>query len=496
MADNPQQPAAPAATAAQSEDRSLLDQIIDDAKISRDQESYDMAREGISGFIREVVKGNRVVDRVDQNVIDAMINDLDARLSSQVNEILHAPEFQKLESSWRSLHSMVQSFNFRENTKLELFNATKDELREDFEDSIEVPKSTLYDRVYKQEYGVHGGQPYGLMVGNFEMSPGAEDMQLLSNLASVAAMSHAPFVTNAGPEFFGAKSFEELDKLKDLSSVFEAPQLARWRAFRESQDSRYVGLCVPRMLMRNVYGKDGLKTKSFSFEEDVIGSNQKYLWGYVSTAFAQRVADSFAKFRWCPNIIGPQSGGAVENLPLHTYSEGGEMKVKVPTEVQVDDRRELELAEQGFISLVFEKRTNRAAFFSANSAQIPKSFADTPEGNAAKTNYTLGTRLPYVFIITRLAHYLKVMQRLKIGSTTDKSKLQRELNEWIRPYVSIQENLHESKVGSRPLESAKIEVEDVDGEPGWYRCKIAVVPRKKYEGASFELSLVGKLDKS
>jgi type VI secretion system protein ImpC len=484
-----------AQAALQEQEGSLLDQILSEARFEPDKEGYEMARQGISAFIADILEGKRVVDRVDQSVVDAMIVDLDRRLSAQVNEILHNESFQKIESAWRSLYNMVESFDFRENIRLEVLNCNKEELLEDFEDTIDVTKSVLYQNIYKAEYGVYGGEPYGLVVGNWEFGPGTQDLALLNKVASVSAMSHAPFITNAGAEFFGVDDFRDLEKMKDLSSVFQGPQYAKWRAFRENEDSRYVGMCVPKMLLREPYGAGTIPAKTFSFEEDVVGHNDRYLWGYVSTALACRVADSFAKFRWCPNVIGPTSGGAVENLPLHQYEQGGEIQTKVPTEVQIDDRREFELAEQGFISLVFQKRSNSAAFFSANSVQKPKSFPDTPEGRAAQTNYTLGTRLPYMFVITRLAHYLKVMQRNQIGSFKDRSDLQRELDNWLRQYVSEMENPHPSVRARRPLKAAQVLVEDVEGEPGWYRCSIKVQPHMKYEGASFELSLVGKLDK-
>jgi type VI secretion system protein ImpC len=476
---------------------SLLDQILAEAKVTpADRDTYAIAKQGVSAFIAEMLTSSDKVRRIDKAAVDVMIAELDARMSAQINEILHHPKFQQLESAWRGLKYLIDKCDFRENVRVEVLNCSKQDLIDDFEDSPEIPKSGLYRTVYSAEYGTFGGKPVGLMVSNYDFGAGPQDMQLLSNVASVAAMAHAPFMANAGPEFFGEESFENLPKLKDLKSLFEGPQYARWHAFRESEDARYVGLCMPRFLLRLPYGQATIPVKSFNFEEEVVGDHDKYLWGAASIAFATRVADSFAKYRWCPNIIGPQSGGAVEDLPLHQYKAMGEIQTKIPTEIQLTERREYELSEEGFIGLVYRKDSNNAAFFSANSCQKAKIFADTPEGKNSELNYRLGTQLPYMFIITRLAHYLKVMQREQIGSWKERSDLERELNIWISQYVADMENAAPAVRSRKPLRAARILVEEVPGQPGWYRCNLSVRPHFKYMGAAFTLSLVGKLDKT
>jgi type VI secretion system protein ImpC len=491
MADEQQAPegGAPAGEA------SLLDQILGESKIKPSDSGYDVAKRGVEAFIAEMLAPQRQGERIDKAVVDAMISEVDKRLSAQINEILHHPGFQKLESAWKSLKYMIDNVNFRENIRVELLNVSKDDLLQDFEDSPEIPKSGLYKTVYSAEYGTFGGKPYGLMVSTYEFGTGPQDIQLLQNVAAVATMAHAPFIANADPSTFGCESFTELPALKDLQSIFEGPQYARWRSFRESEDSRYVGLTMPRFLLRLPYGQATVPVKSFNFEEEVVGGHDKYLWGPCSFAFATRVADSFAKYRWCPNIIGPGSGGAVENLPLHQYEAMGEIQTKIPTEVQLTERREYELSEQGFIGLTFRKDSDNAAFFSANSVQKPKYFGTSPEGRTAETNYRLGTQLPYMFVITRLAHYLKVLQREQIGSWKEKQDLQRELNKWISQYVADMESPTAEVRSRRPLKKALIAVEDVEGQPGWYKCELKVQPHFKYMGASFTLSLVGKLDK-
>jgi type VI secretion system protein ImpC len=481
---------------AEAADGSLLEAMLAEAKIKPDDETYDVAKRGIQAFVTEMLAPSRKGERVDKAVVDAMIAEIDQRMSAQINEILHDPGFQKLEAAWRGLKYLIDNTDFRENIRVSLLNVSKEQLLEDFEDSPELVKSGLYRLVYSNEYGTFGGKPYGVMVGNYEFGPGPQDLQLLQNLASVSAMSHAPFLSNVSPKMFGCDNFLELPKLKDLQSIFEGPQYARWHSFRESEDSRYVGLCGPRMLLRLPYGPETVPVKSFNFKEDVVGNHDRYLWAGSATAMATRIADSFAKYRWCPNIIGPAAGGAVENLPLHQYEAMGEIQTKCPTEVQLTERREYELSEQGFIGLTFRKDSDNAAFFSANSCQKPKIFANTPEGKAAETNYRLGTQLPYMFIVTRLSHYLKVMQREQIGSWKERSDLERELNNWIRQYVADMENPAPAVRSRKPLRQAQILVEDVEGQPGWYRCSMKVRPHFKYMGASFTLSLVGKLDKS
>ncbi len=477
------------------EQGSLLEDILSEANIKPNVEGYDTVKRGVQHLISEMLAPNRAQEKVDKNIVDAMIAEIDARLSAQVNEILHHPEFQKLESAWRSLKYLVDQVDFRENIKVEMLNCSKEDLINDFEDSPEVVKSGMYKTVYSAEYGVFGGKPIGLIVGNYDFGPGPQDVALLQKVASISAMAHAPFVSAASTQMFGVDSWEKLPGLKDLKSLFEGPQYARWQAFRESEDSRYVGLAMPRFLLRLPYGANTVPVKAFNFEEDVVGHHERYCWGNAAVALATRVADSFAKYRWCPNIIGPQAGGAVEDLPLHQYEAMGEIQTKIPTECQLTERREYELSEEGFIGLTFRKDSNQACFFSANSCQKAKYFGQSPQGREAETNYRLGTQLPYMFIMTRLSHYLKVLQREQIGSWKERSDLERELNDWIGQYVADMDDPAPGVRSRRPLRKAAIKVEDVEGQPGWYRVNLKVRPHFKYMGAAFELSLVGKLDK-
>ena len=480
---------------AASTEYGILDRIIAETSLSPEDDAYGIAKRGVSAFIEELLKPQNQGEPVKKALVDRMIAEIDAKLSQQMDEILHHADFQALESSWRGLKLLVDRTNFRENIKIEILNVSKQDLLDDFEDSPEVVQSGLYKHIYTAEYGQFGGQPVGAIIANYYFSPSAPDVKTMQYVASVSSMSHAPFVSAAGPRFFGLESFTGLPDLKDLKDHFDGPQFTKWQSFREQEDSRYVGLTVPRFLLRNPYDPEDNPVKTFVYKENVANDHEHYLWGNTAFTFASKLTDSFAKFRWCPNIIGPQSGGAVEDLPLHHFESMGEIETKIPTEVLVSDRREYELAEEGFIALTMRKGSDNAAFFSANSVQKPKFFGISEEGKTAELNYKLGTQLPYLFIVNRLAHYLKVLQREQIGSWKERTDLELELNKWIRQYVADQENPSAEVRSRRPLRAAQVVVSDVEGEPGWYRVSLSIRPHFKYMGADFTLSLVGKLDK-
>ncbi|ROV59767.1 type VI secretion system contractile sheath large subunit [Vibrio ponticus] len=479
-----------------STEGSLLDEIMEQTRIAPSEDGYEIAKKGIAAFIENLIATPSGTESVNKALVDQMLVELDKKVSAQMDEILHNEELQKMESSWRSLKLFVDRTDFRENNKVELLNVTREELLEDFEYSPEMSQSGLYKHVYSAGYGQFGGEPVGAIVGNFAFTPSSQDMKLLKFMGSLGAMAHAPFISSVAPEFFGVDSFEDLPNIKDLKSTFESPKYAKWRALRESEDARYIGLTAPRFLLRVPYSPTDNPVKSFNYNENVSSNHDHYLWGNTAFAFATRLTDSFAKYRWCPNIIGPQSGGAVDDLPVHVYESLGALQNKIPTEVLITDRKEFELADEGFIALTMRKGSDNAAFFSANSIQKPKVFPNTKEGKQAEVNYKLGTQIPYMMIINRLAHYLKVLQREQIGSWKERQDLERELNTWIKQFVADQENPPADVRSRRPLRSARVEVADVEGNPGWYQVSLAVRPHFKYMGANFELSLVGRLDQS
>jgi type VI secretion system protein ImpC len=442
---------------------------------------------------------------VDKAGVDVNIVQLDQLIAAQVDEILHHPDFQGLEAAWRSLRYLIANVNFRENTEIHLLNCSKDDLIDDFEDAPEIAKSGLYRLVYSREYGTFGGEPFGVSCTTYEFDPGPRDMTLLANCAAVAAMAHVPFIANASPRFFGEATFEGLATYSDIRVIFQTPQYTRWNAFRDTEDSRYVGLCLPRFLLRAPYERHHVH--SFTYTERTI-KNASYLWGYASFAFATRVAESFARYRWSPNIVGPTAGGAVTGLPMLSFrsmrriydvdpdpAKRHGIEERMPTEIQLTERHEFELSEEGFIGMVFLKGSAQACFFSANSCQRAKVFANTEEGREASLGARLGAQLPYIFIVCRLAHYLKVLQREEIGRHMERGDLERELNDWLRQYVSDMDNPAAAVRGKRPLRQARVAVTEVPGQAGWYRAHLLLRPHLKYMGASFTLSLVGKLER-
>ncbi|MEJ2413827.1 MAG: type VI secretion system contractile sheath large subunit [Sulfurimonas sp.] len=473
----------------------LLDSIIAQTSITQEDDTYSVVKSGVGALIEELIQSENPDEKVNKAVIDKMIAEIDAKISAQMDEILHHEKFQELESKWRGLYFLVEKTDFRENILMEMINVTKEDLIEDFEDCLDITQTGLYKHIYTAGYGQFGGEPVGTIVADFELSPSNVDMKFLTKMASISAMSHAPLITAAGPKFFGLDSFEGLPNLKDLEDVMNSPQFAAWKGFRKNEDSRYVGMTLPRFLLRAPYDPEDNPISKFVYQEDVSASHENYLWGSTVYTLASKLTDSFANYRWCTNIIGPMSGGEVRDLPVHTFESMGDIEMKIPTEVLVSDRREYELAQEGFIPLVMRKGSNSAAFFAANSAQQPKIFADTPEGNEAELNYKLGTQLPYLFAVTRMAHYIKVLQREHIGSWRERDDLERELNKWAKQYVANQENPSAEIRSKRPFKKIQIDVEDIEKDPGWYKVKIALRPHFKYMGANFELSLVGKLDK-
>ena len=472
----------------------IIESIMQRSKYSKDDESYSVVKQGVAEFISNIITTNNAEDKINKLALDEMIAHIDTLLSAQMDEILHNKSFQELESTWRGTRFLVERTNFNENVKIDLLDATKEEILDDFENNLDITQSTLYKQIYSAEYGQFGGEPVGAIVADYELDKSNQDMTFLNKMSSIAAMSHSPLLTSLSAKFFGLDNFGELENIKDLKSMLEGPQYTRWRTFRENEDAKYTGCMVNRFLTRSPYVPEDNPIKSFNYRE-TVNNHDDMLWGNGAYAFATRLTDSFADYRWCGNIIGPKGGGAVKDLPTYTYENYGSVQTKIPTEVLITDRREFELSENGFIALTLRRDSNNAAFFSANSALKPKIFPNTPEGKAAETNFRLGTQLPYVFLISRLAHYLKVLQREEIGTWKERSDVERGLNEWLRQYISDQENPPADVRSRRPFRSAKVIVSDIAGEPGWYKIELLARPHFKFMGANFELSLVGKLDK-
>lgn len=429
------------------------------------------------------------VEKIDKVFLDSLIAQLDQLISAQVDEILHHEQFQSIESLWRSLHYLIERTDFRANNKIELLDVDKQALIDDFEDSPEVTQSALYQHVYVNEYDTPGGEPFAALISPYEFTAGAMDVALLRNIAKVSAAAHCPFIGNVGAAFFGKHDMGEVVAINDIENYMERAEYIRWNAFRETEDARYVGLTLPKFLLRLPYGEDN-PVRTFSYQEQVAGENaSKYLWGASAFALAANMTRSFKKNGWCVNIRGPESGGKVSNLPLHQYDIGQGLQTKIPSEVLLSETRELALAELGFIPLSYYKNSDYACFFSANSTQKPK-YYDSADATA---NAIINARLPYIFLSARLAHYLKVLQRENIGSSKSRAELEAELNRWISSLVTKMNNPGVELAATHPLKSAQIEVHAIAENPGFYRVSLHATPHFQIEGMDVKLSLVAQL---
>jgi type VI secretion system protein ImpC len=485
-----QQAAAQAATAVA--EPGLLDEIISMSKVAKTTSEHDRAKDIIGELVKEVMQGTVVVSDNLSATLDARVAELDQLISDQLSEVMHAPEFQKLESSWRGLHYLCKHTSTGEQIKIKVFNTTKKELVRDFKTAIDFDQSALFKKVYEEEFGTFGGAPFGALIGDFDISRQAEDMYFVEQMSHVAAAAHAPFIAAASPELFGLESYTDLGKPRDLAKVFDTVEYAKWKSFREAEDSRYVGLTLPRFLGRLPFNpKDGIATEGFNFVEDVTGADHsKYLWINTAYAMAARLTAAFEAYGWCAAIRGVEGGGLVEDLPTHTFkTDDGEIALKCPTEISITDRREKELSDLGFIPLVHCKNTDYAAFFGAQSTQKPKKY----DSDAANANASLSAQLQYMFAVCRIAHYMKAMMRDKIGSFGTASEIQNFLTRWISQYITTDESASQDQKARYPLREASIEVSEVPGRPGVYRAVSFVRPHFQLDELSVSLRLVAEL---
>jgi type VI secretion system protein ImpC len=491
MADQTQ--AAGGAAAQTTDAPSLLDQVIS-ATRPQDQKEADRAKGYFKQFLEGVVQPGQVVSKDVETNIKYWIGEIDKKLSAQLNEVMHHPDFQKLESTWRGLHYLVHQSETGENLKIRVMNVKKQELFKDLEKAVEFDQSQLFKKIYEEEYGQLGGQPYGMLIGDYEFGRNAEDVQLLKMVSNVAAAAHAPFISNANPKLFGFEKFTELSNPRDLAKIFESVEYAPWKSFRDSEDSRYVALTLPHVLARLPYGADFKRCETFNFEEMVDGKeHDKYLWMGAAWAYASRITDAFAKDGWFARTRGVEGGGKVEGLPVHTFpTDDGDVAMKCPTEIAITDRREFELSNLGFLPMVHAKGQDFAVFMGTQSCQKAKTYFDP----AANANAELSTKLNYLMIVSRFAHYLKVMARDKIGSFMETQDCQRWLNEWIRNYVvSNPSEVGEKTKAEKPLADANVEVREVKGKPGWYEAVAFLRPHFQLETLSTSMRLVAEVPK-
>lgn len=472
----------------------VLDLIMREGRLARQEDQKQYARDLVVELAGQVLQGEIAVTSDTQRMIHDRIARIDQLIGEQLNEIIHHPEFQKLEASWRGLSYLVTQTETGGNLKIRVMNVSKGELSKDMEKSAEFDQSTLFKKVYEEEFGTFGGAAYGCLVGDYAFGNTAQDLSLLTRMSEVAAAAHAPLITSASATLFGLDSFTELDAPRDLSKAFQGDQYARWRSFRMSEDAKYVALCLPHVLMRLPYGPDSDPVESFQFEEEVDGSDHaRYLWGNAAYCLASRVTDAFARYGWTAAIRGVEGGGAVTGLPAHAFStDAGELALKCPTEIAITDRREKELADLGFVPLVHCKGTDTASFFSVQSAHKPKIY-DT---DAANANARLSAQLQYILAVSRFAHYLKAMMRDKIGSFLTRKNVEDYLNRWISRYVLLDDDAGQEMKARFPLREARVEVFDQPGQPGSYRAVAFLKPHYQLDELTVSLRLVANLPSS
>jgi len=488
---DPQRSAAAPEAAMQAGEVSLLDQIVEQGRMARDPASKERGKNLVKEFVTQVLEGAMTISKDAEAMINARIAQIDHLVSIQLNEVLHHQAFQKLEGSWRGLKYLMDQSETSDKLKIKMLNVTKKELLRDLQRAPEFDQSALFKKVYEEEYGVFGGAPFAALIGDYEFSRGPEDIELLEKVSSVAGAAHAPFLMAASPEMLNMDSFTSLDAPRDMAKIFDSSEYAKWKSFRASEDSRYVGLCLPHVLMRLPYGRDGIQIEGFNYEEGVDGSDHnKYLWGNAAYCLGSRLTNAFAKYGWCAAIRGVEGGGLVEGLPTHTFTtDSGDVALKCPTESPITDRREKELADQGFIPLVHCKGTDYAAFFSVQSGQKQKMY----DSESANANARLSTQLPYIFAVSRFAHYLKAMMRDKIGSFMERSDCEKFLNRWIQNYVVGNDDASAATKAQFPLREAKIEVMEVAGKPGVYRAVAFLRPHFQLDELSVSLRLVADI---
>jgi type VI secretion system protein ImpC len=489
MSEAQQAPAGGAA--AQTTELSLLDQIVEDGRFGKDPAAKERGKDMIKQFVSEVLEGSITMARDTEAMINARIAQIDHLLSLQLSEILHAPEFQKLEGTWRGLKYLISQSECSAMLKIKVLNVSKKDLLRDLQRAAEFDQSALFKKVYEEEFGVFGGHPFGALLGDYEFGKGGQDIELLEKISQVAAAAHAPFLTAASPDMMNLESFSQIDQPRDLGKIFDTTEYARWKGFRQSEDSRYVALTMPRVLMRLPYGEDTVPVDAFKYEEGVDGTeHDKYLWGNAAWALGSRLTSAFALYGWCACIRGVESGGLVEGLPVHTFrTDDGDIAMKCPTEVAITDRREKELADLGFAPLVHCKGTDYAAFFSVQSAQKPKVY----DQDAANANARISAQLPYILAVSRFAHYLKSMMRDKIGGYMSRDEASQFLNRWITKYVVSNDDAPFALKAQRPLKEARVDVTEIPGKPGCYRAVAFLRPHFQLDELTISMRLVADL---
>jgi len=472
----------------------LLDQVIGATK----QTERDRAQELIKALTEEALKGTVTFSRNLTQTFDRAIAAIDAKVSEQLNAVMHHPRFTQLEGSWRGLHYLVSSSETGTSLKIRMLQASKKDISRDLQKAAEFDQSHLFKKIYENEFGTPGGEPYGALVGDYEWTAHPDDVETLRLISNCAAGAFAPFISGVGAGMFGFEDWRDLSKPRDLAKIFEAPEYAKWRSFRDTEDARFVSLVMPRVIARLPYGAATKAVEEFAYEEapkNADGSaramaHNDYCWMNAAYVKAARLTDAFAQYGFCTAIRGTEGGGKVSNLPNHVFtSDDGDSDAKCPTEIGITDRREAELSGLGFLPLCHYKNTDYAVFFGAQTTQKPKKY-DRPEATA---NAAISARLPYMMATSRFAHYLKVMARDKIGSFMEASDCENWLNRWIQNYVNPIEGAGQESRAKYPLREARIEVKEVPGKPGVYNAVAHLRPWLQMEELTTSMRMVARI---
>ncbi|MDR0640341.1 MAG: type VI secretion system contractile sheath large subunit [Holosporales bacterium] len=474
------------------EEASILDILLHEKKMSRFPEQDEGAIELLSAFIEEILGLEEVPQENDViSFLMRRIAEIDELLSAQINEVLHHPEFQKLEGSWRGIHYLVMNTETSTRLKLRVLNSSLKDLRDDLSKAIEFDQSELFKKIYEEEYGTFGGAPYSCLVGAYSFTNHPQDILFLEHMAALAAAAHAPFIAAVSPVFFNLDKFEDMPLPRDLSKIFESPDYIKWNSFRNSEDSRYVTLLLPRILMRLPYGPNTLPVVEFNFTEDVgVGDTDKFCWGNPAYALAQRITNAFALYSWTAAIRGVEGGGVVEGLPTYIFKTlERDTAVKCPTEVAITDRREKELSDLGFIAVSYCKGSDFAVFFGCQTTQKPKVY-NLDDANA---NASISARLTYLLAASRFAHYIKVMMRDKVGVFLTRENVEVHLNNWLASYILLNDNAPARTKAEYPLREGRIDVYDIPGSPGSYKSVIYLRPHFQMEELTASIRLVANL---
>jgi type VI secretion system protein ImpC len=470
---------------------SLLDKIVAEGRLAPTEQERETAKDWLEAFVEQIVTKEMKISKDTEAMLNARIAAIDQAISDQLNEIMHAEAFQKLEGAWRGLKYFVSETETSSMLKIKVMNVSKTDLLKDLQKVSEFDQSAAFKKIHDEGYGVLGGQPFGALIGDYEFGRHPQDIDMLEKMSNVAAAAHAPFIAAASPKMFNWESFTELSGPRDLAKIFDNDAYLRWKGFRESDDSRYVGLALPHVLMRLPYGKETTPVEAFDFEEYVDGKDHsKYLWGNAAYAFAARLTSAFAHHEWCAAIRGVEGGGLVEGLPTHAFrTDDGDIAVKCPTEIAITDRRENEFSKLGFIPLCYYKGTDRAAFLGAQSCQKPAVYLN----DDANANARLSAQLQYMFAVSRFAHFLKAMMRDKIGSFMSREGCQQFLNDWISNYVLLDDLAGQDAKAKFPLREAVIEVSEIPGKPGAYNATAYLRPHFQLDELTMSLRLVARL---